>query len=374
MARQRAAPNGSASANHVAKKVASGEDKTAAAIEWYQRKRPLYEQLAQKVEAVVREVLDDRKVQYHSITSRLKEVDSFAAKAARERYTDPEKQIKDMAGVRIIAYVDSQARQIAELVERLFDVDPEHSGDTSVRLGVDRVGYRATHCVARFSGDRCRLPEYRRFEGLEFEIQVRTILQHAWAEIEHDRNYKFTGVLPADMQRRFHILSGVLELADREFDSIASSIDDYAADVAEKTEKGELDIPINTTSLREYMLTKFRDAVALGLLPDFGSDEAESEIVEELADFGISTLADLDSIIPGELPTQTDLLASYNFSALMRSIMMVRDAHRYFGKAWKNHWLRLGHSQVLEVYGVDVAALAHRYGIHLEPHTLVKEP
>jgi len=362
MAGKRAAPKGSASA----KKVARREDKTAAAIEWYQRQRPLYEHLAQKVEAVVREVLDDQKVQYHSITSRPKEVDSFAGKAAREEYTDPKKQIKDMAGVRIIAYVDSQARQIAELVERLFKVDPEHSVDTSVRLGVDKVGYRATHYVARFSKDRCRLPEYRRFDRLEFEIQVRTILQHAWAEIDHDRNYKFTGVLPDDIQRRFAVLSGVLELADREFDAIASSIDVYATGVAEMTEKGELDIPINTTSLREYMLTKFKDAVASGLEPIFGKEEASgSAIVEELAAFGISTLAELDNIVPVDLPRQTDLIKNFRFAGLVRDVMIIHDADRYFGKAWERHWTRLVTGPVLEAYGLDVAALAERHGLNV---------
>jgi putative GTP pyrophosphokinase len=368
MAGQRAARKTAASPKHVAKKVARGEDKTAAAVEWYQSQRPLYEQLAQKVEAVIREVLDDQKGQYHSITSRPKEVDSFAAKAAKEEYADPKKQIKDMAGVRVIAYVDSQAGQIAEVVEGLFDIDPEHSGDTSVRLGVDKVGYRATHYVARFSKDRCRLPEYRRFEGLEFEIQVRTILQHAWAEIEHDRNYKFTGVLPVDVQRRFSLLSGVLELADREFDAIASSIDAYAAGVAEKAEKGELDISINTTSLREYMLTKFKDAIASGLPPTFGpGDEGGSRIVQELADFGISTLAELDSIIPREFPSHVDPAVSGNFIGLARDVMIIYDADRYFEKAWKRRWTRVDEPSIafLRPYGIDLLALADRYGLHV---------
>jgi ppGpp synthetase/RelA/SpoT-type nucleotidyltranferase len=366
MARQPAAPRSGASAKRPAKKPARGEDKTAAAVQWYQRQRPLYEQLAQKVEAVVREVLDDQKVQYHSITSRPKEVDSFAAKAAKEEYTDPKKQIKDMAGVRTIAYVDSQARQIAEVVEGLFDIDPEHSGDTSVRLGVDRVGYRATaYYVARFSGDRCRLPEYHRFEGLEFEIQVRTILQHAWAEIEHDRNYKFTGVLPNDIQRRFAVLSGVLELADREFDAIASSIDAYAADVAEKAEKGELDIPINTTSLRQYMLTKFEGAVEAGLRPSLGRDDSEHEIVQELTAFGISTLEQLDNIVPADLPKQKDLIKNASFLGLARDVMMIHDADRYFSEAWEKHWTGLRTGPILEAYGLDVAALAERYGLNV---------
>lgn len=362
MGAKKAGKDSTDSGNSSARRTIRPKNKTTAAVHWYQRKRPFYEQLCQKVEAIVREVLDSECVQCHSITSRAKTVDSFAAKAGKEGYVQPEKQIKDMAGIRLIAYVDSEARRIAELVESLFDIDPEHSGDTSVRLGVDKLGYRATHYVARFSKDRCRLPEYKRFEGLEFEIQVRTILQHAWAEIEHDRNYKFAGVLPDDIQRRFAILSGVLEMADREFDAIASSIDSYAASVAEKTEKGDLDIPINTTSLREYMLTKFRDVVEAGLDPSFESEE--SVIMRELNEFGISTLAELDSVVPPELLKQVDHIDNYNLVGLARDIMVIHDANRYFRKAWKRRWTGLGQDtlQRLSFHGIDLPALAERYG------------
>lgn len=39
-----------------------------------------------------------------------------------------------------------------------------------------------------------------RYEGLYCEVQIRSLLQHAWAEIEHDRNYKFSGILPKELR------------------------------------------------------------------------------------------------------------------------------------------------------------------------------
>ncbi len=62
--------------------------------------------------------------------------------------------------------------------------------------------------VAEIKDDRIILPEYQKFKDKKFEIQIRTILQHAWAEIEHDRDYKFTGELPINIKRRFRILAG----------------------------------------------------------------------------------------------------------------------------------------------------------------------
>ena len=52
------------------------------------------------------------------------------------------------------------------------------------------------------------------------EIQVSTILQDAWAEIEHDIVYKSPEDIPFRLRRRFACLAGLLEIADREFESL----------------------------------------------------------------------------------------------------------------------------------------------------------
>jgi ppGpp synthetase/RelA/SpoT-type nucleotidyltranferase len=54
----------------------------------------------------------------------------------------------------------------------------------------DELGYQSVHYLVQFSPERCALPEYQRFQGRIAEIQVRTVLQHGWAEIEHDIQYK----------------------------------------------------------------------------------------------------------------------------------------------------------------------------------------
>jgi ppGpp synthetase/RelA/SpoT-type nucleotidyltranferase len=56
------------------------------------------------------------------------------------------------------------------------------------------VVYKARHLIVGFNEGRLRLFEYRQFRGLRFEIQLCSILEHAWNEIEHDRGYK--GIYP----------------------------------------------------------------------------------------------------------------------------------------------------------------------------------
>jgi hypothetical protein len=73
----------------------------------------------------------------------------------------------------------------------------------------EKLGYQSIHYLVQFGAVRCGLPEYARFAGMTAEIQVRTILQHAWAEIEHDIQYKAVEAIPVSIQRRFMSLAGL---------------------------------------------------------------------------------------------------------------------------------------------------------------------
>jgi len=77
------------------------------------------------------------------------------------------------------------------------------------------------------SKDRCANDEYRHCEGLKAEIQIRSILQHGWAEIEHDLGYKTNISLPNHLRRRLSLLSGLLELADSAFLTIRDELKKY---------------------------------------------------------------------------------------------------------------------------------------------------
>lgn len=339
------------------------DKKIDVAVKWYKTHKGSYEALSKKVESIIKEVLDNNEgTNYHSVTSRPKTVDSFKKKALKKHYDNPITEITDLAGVRVITYFDSDAKKVSNILSNLFETDPEHSIDKSEQLGIDRVGYRSIHFVTKFSEDRCKLPEYQRFEGMYFEIQIRTILQHAWAEIEHDRNYKFSGVLPPEIQRRFKVLSGVLELADREFDSISKSIDEYSKDVAEKTNIGDLSIPINSTSLRGYLQNKFSTLVELGMSPEFGPDDSGSiEIIEELKGYGIDSLEQLDKIVPDDIIQGASRVP--NFIGLVRAILIINNPELYFKKAWKRHWTVLDDDskKIYGKYGINTNEIEMKY-------------
>ena len=334
---------------------------------WYLNKRPVYRNLAKKVESIIKEVLDSENISYYSISSRAKEVASFIDKAKKEKYRNPVNEIKDMAGIRIITFVKSEVYQCAELIKPLFKIDNEHSVDKGKALGDDKVGYRSVHYIGEITEERLQLPEYKVYKNMSFEIQIRTILEHAWADISHDRNYKFHGVLPPDndIQRRFSLAAATLELVDREFNNLANEIIQYEKYIDVQTEKGVLDIDINTTSLRNYLFNQFKRFIdSEELRPEF-NNKSES-IIMELKDYGLGKLSDLDKII-NKNDLEKYVFEAGNYIGLLRHIMMMDDIYKYFDKAWNNNWDIIENDSYLHLksLNINVDEIIDKYGLEV---------
>lgn len=338
------------------------------AISWYGANRDLFKRLSMKVELILKDILELEHIPYLNVTSRAKDLESYTQKAQKDKYDNPIKQIKDMAGIRVIAYVESDVEKISKKVEEEFQIDWEESVNKSSIMDVDRFGYRSNHYVAKLSEMRCNLPEFRTYKDLWFEIQIRTILQHAWAEIEHDRNYKMKGInLPneKDIKRRFYLLAGILESTDREFNSIVSDINQYAKEVSKDTKEGNIDIQINAVSLKEFLLIKFSKEIEDGkIIPEFG----ESDIIfKEINDYGIETLRELDDLIQkliqeGIVSKIFEINNARKFTGFLRLIMIINNPELYFTKARKDMWrARKPFIQALQYCGIDVQELFEKY-------------
>jgi putative GTP pyrophosphokinase len=339
------------------------------AVEWYIKNRPIYKKLAQKVESIVAEILELDNISFHIITSRTKDIDSFKVKIRNEKYDDPIQQLTDLAGIRIITYVEDEVKQVCETIENVFEIDKGKSLDKSKDLGIDRVGYKSVHYVAKLKESRLQLPEYKIFENRYFEIQIRTILQHAWAEIEHDRNYKFSGKLPEEIARRFKLLSGTLEIADREFNNIAKEIDLISKRVEEGTKTGKLNFEINSTSLKQYLETKLAVLWQDGFSFDFNIKENQ---MKELEEFGIHTLKQLNDMMSAELIEQVRLhTKDKKISAigLIRLLLIINNPDKYFQAAWDKRWEYWSYDREYEEiflkYNTDWEKIETTYGVKL---------
>lgn len=105
------------------------------------------------------------------------------------------------------------------------------------------------------------MPEFSAYKGLCFEIQIRTALEHAWAEIEHDRGYKLGGRLPSDLNRRFKLLSGLLESADLEFNRLTVEIETYAKNLNFGADSNTLDSELTSVGVSSLLEEKYSNFI-----------------------------------------------------------------------------------------------------------------
>lgn len=281
------------------------QDGMAASImEEYERQYPVYAAFTEKVSALVAELLRENGIPVHSVTSRVKGKARLIEKllGSKGKYLKLS-DITDVCGIRIITYYADDVDGVATVIENEFDVDEVNSVDKRALLDPDRFGYLSLHYVTELPADRLDLTEYRRFKGCKVEIQIRSILQHTWAEIEHDLGYKSERAVPKEIRRRFSRLAGLLELADSEFSAIRDILTEYMEALPQQIQEAPASVYIDQASLHAFVTNSTRvieldNAIAAMEKAEVADDRDFLElIVGPLYSLGLDTIAELDSLL-----------------------------------------------------------------------------
>ncbi|MEE9377513.1 MAG: tetratricopeptide repeat protein, partial [Candidatus Lokiarchaeia archaeon] len=193
--------------------------------EKYEELKPKYEQLGKKIYEIVETQLNNKEFQIDHLPTitRVKKFESFFEKILRKKYfKNPFEDIKDILGLRIITYYEMDLGKVIDIIVNQFEVleGPIDKGDL---LKPSEFGYRSIHLIVRIDEKRKKLPECREYKDLCAEIQIRTVIEHAWAEIQHHLDYepaKSKVELPDNLKRRLDSLMALFEIANREFDYI----------------------------------------------------------------------------------------------------------------------------------------------------------
>lgn len=164
----------------------------------YRKEYDFYEQACRMAAQVLDSNLQSTGVRA-IVTSRAKNPARLEVKvrqrAAKTAYTSVEQiydDIVDLAGVRVALYFPAERGEVGRVIRSLFALvsDPKEfptPGQPSYKKRFS--GYWATHY-------RVRLPEtllnesQKRYSEANVEIQVASVLMHAWSEVEHDLVYK----------------------------------------------------------------------------------------------------------------------------------------------------------------------------------------
>lgn len=167
------------------------------------------------------------------VKSRAKQPASLRRKLDQRGLTDTttlEKEIKDLAGCRIIFYTNNDIERFIHsgIIQQNFEVlDVRiHYPQREIEDVTDL--YTSIHYLVALNPERLALPEYARFAGMRCEIQIQTVLNHAWAEMAHDTIYQapkltnFGGKAFEDIKARMKkVAQNYLVPAGYEFQKIA---------------------------------------------------------------------------------------------------------------------------------------------------------
>ena len=218
-----------------------------AILEEYRQAKPAAEEAAVKVKATLEKVFRQSGLIVAAIESRVKTEKSLAGKLELKgsKYASL-KDITDIVGVRVITFYIDDVDKVASAVERLFKVDWDNSVDKRKLHEIDSFGYMSLHYICSMEGFPYR-----------FEIQMRTVLQHAWANMNHDTGYKSGVEIPLEYRRGMSRLAGLLELADEQFSQIRTDLADYRRRVQALVASGNLDeVPLDGDTFRSYLNLK----------------------------------------------------------------------------------------------------------------------
>lgn len=198
-------------------------------IEQYAKEYDFYENAARLVREAVEQELRSTGVRC-IVTSRAKEIDRLREKCRKRncdktyRSTDEiTADIVDLAGVRVALYFPAQRERVDAVIDRLFDqLEPRREfPDRSSKTDSRRFpGYSALHYRVRLRSDRLSETD-KRYSEARVEVQVASVLMHAWSEVEHDLAYKpLSGELSDDERALLDQLNGLVHAGEIALESL----------------------------------------------------------------------------------------------------------------------------------------------------------
>lgn len=236
--------------------LATVADDTKGPGDWaaeYRRMRERYVAFTAALLHDLEMLLDGSSVTIAQIEARTKAVDSFAEKIERkDKYEDPLVEITDLSALRVIVHDPAGIQHVGELIRDEFAIDEENSVSRGADTDPDRFGYRAEHYVIRLKPEQLALAAWSQFADYTAEVQVRTVMQHAWAAVDHKIRYKGSD-LPEDLERRLYRLNALLELADEQFAMLQTRSTERSESYAESVAQGDLNVDLDALSLAAYI-------------------------------------------------------------------------------------------------------------------------
>ena len=157
----------------------------------YHQLLPIYEKMAEVIPEKLKEFFAEAGIIVAAVEHRVKTEKSLVGKLQLkgDKYHSIH-DITDVVGIRVITFYNDDVDKVASVLERLFEIDWENSIDKRKAHEIDSFGYLSLHYICRIPELAYTNSEHPELNQIRFEVQMRTVLQHAWANMNHDTGYK----------------------------------------------------------------------------------------------------------------------------------------------------------------------------------------
>jgi len=198
-----------------------------------------YREICDYVASFLKKKVQEKQIMTFAVEQRVKSEESLIGKLQRkgDKYNNIS-DITDICGMRVVCYFSDDVDKVAEIIKECFEIDYKNSVDKRKLLDPSSFGYLSLHFICMMTEEKGFPKEYC---GVKFELQVRSILQHAWSAIDHDLSYKAKIGIPNSIVREFARVAGLLEIADEKFIEIRDGITSYIKNVKKNVMDGVID-------------------------------------------------------------------------------------------------------------------------------------
>jgi ppGpp synthetase/RelA/SpoT-type nucleotidyltranferase len=244
------------------------------------------ERLREEATHTVEHALSRARIKVHSVTSRVKDESSFLEKVERKAYEDPAAEVTDLVGLRVVCLFLSDLSRVENILRATVVI---HDSDDKIAGGTEpsSFGYMSTHYCCEL-GSGFTGPRYDDIRHIKFEVQSRTIVMDAWANISHQLAYKGEASVPEELRRDFHALSGLFYVADQHFELFfreATKTEAHAENLVR--ERRFVGLDLNLETLIAYLHQRLPERSHAGRA-------TVSELVEELVAAGYGAIEEVD--------------------------------------------------------------------------------
>ncbi len=280
-------------------------------IEVFARTSSKFESLAKEVTHAITSKADELKLDV-KISSRVKNVDSLREKLERKQY-ESIAEVPDLCGIRVVCMNQMDLKSMAEACQALFLIEEFENKKESQNL--QQFGYQAIHLVAVL-GDAFSGPRYDEIKKVRFEIQVRTLLQDAWASHQHKLAYKNEDNIREEDKRLLLAIAAQLETVDWLYDQIylQAKANRLVSELNQKNQN------VSAKSIQEFVRRHFADEI--------DRQSAEKRVSEIEKEHGKMSNGELEEMATKHVETSDEMCEA-------TSTLAGKGGDFYRGTSWK---------------------------------------